>query len=76
MSKDRLICKKCKVTAEVILKKNKPHQVLCPRCGAVEDFKIATEEAARDYAEELLLSDLKIVTKRRKPTSKFRIGKN
>ena len=74
MSNDKLICRKCKVTAEVILKKNKPHQVICPRCGAVEDFKIAAKTAARDHVENLLLSGLKNVKNRRKSTSKFCVG--
>lgn len=76
MSKEYITCRRCKVTAEVILKKDKPYQMRCPRCGTVENYKVAIEEAARDNVEDLLLSNLNIVKKRRKSTSKFRVGKN
>lgn len=76
MNKEYITCRRCKVTAEVILKKDKPYQMRCPSCGAVENYKVAIEQAARDNVEDLLLSNLNIVKKRRKSTSKFRVGKN
>ena len=74
MSKDRFVCRRCNVEAEVILKKDKPHQVVCPSCGAVENFEVAKITIAREHVEDLLFTGLKIVKNRRKPTSKFCVG--
>lgn len=65
MSNLYYMCRRCKVKAEIVFKESKPYNLKCPSCGAVEQYKVAIEIAARNHFEDMIVADVKSIRKRK-----------
>ena len=66
MENYKLICRRCKILAEVEIIKNNPSRVTCTKCGYSTGYNKAIEEAVLDFSSNSISKMLEETTRNSK----------